>query len=513
MEPDEQAAAPAEASASEPKRSEFAAVVFDQTAETYPEDANVECCYTLTTDIKPSSRDWIGLFKVGWLSPRDYLYYEWAALPPQYEAGKEAEAKVVFPAARLPKDDAEFYQFCYVSSTSSIRGASTPFQFKRPSADDFVELDDPDEEMRIILPMSSHLTQQVTKYKMLASSLEAERDRLSAKLSKAHSKAEQCSNEASKLRRKLDDSTAALRDMTMAHDEVKSRLEMFEKERERLDDQVLQEEQKVAQCLETIRALEAERDELAGHCSSLKSEVSTYRNTILDLESQVRSATTQLQQTEDQLQATQERKVMMEREMEAYREAQAKLSNDLEIAFGQNHAFKEQMQQMEVGFSDEMKLMRNEQLQKDHDIEALRQKLELVEQEKFALRKQLDDVERSAYVSQEAAASLFALQKANDALKARHDKMSSALEEKEKELATLKRQSRHKERELYRAAEDDRQRVEMCKAEYKMSGKQHKVLCTLWHKKDKYKRLYLEEKEKGDMLRCQYDEEIQKKDF
>lgn len=30
----------------------------------------------------------------------------------------------------VPKSDGEFYQFCYVTHTGDIRGASTPFQFR-----------------------------------------------------------------------------------------------------------------------------------------------------------------------------------------------------------------------------------------------------------------------------------------------------------------------------------------------------------------------------------------------
>ncbi|XP_057214237.1 calcium-binding and coiled-coil domain-containing protein 2 isoform X2 [Triplophysa rosa] len=38
--------------------------------------------------------------------------------------------KVVFKESYLPKDDGEFYQFCYVDSNGHVRGASTPFCFQ-----------------------------------------------------------------------------------------------------------------------------------------------------------------------------------------------------------------------------------------------------------------------------------------------------------------------------------------------------------------------------------------------
>ena len=39
-------------------------VIFQNLAEKYPEDAHIECKYTLTRTYEPSGRDWIGLYKV-----------------------------------------------------------------------------------------------------------------------------------------------------------------------------------------------------------------------------------------------------------------------------------------------------------------------------------------------------------------------------------------------------------------------------------------------------------------
>lgn len=50
----------------------------------------------------------------------------------------------------MPGDDGEFYQFCYVSTSGQVRGASTPFQFRQPHADDFVEIMDEESDMLVI---------------------------------------------------------------------------------------------------------------------------------------------------------------------------------------------------------------------------------------------------------------------------------------------------------------------------------------------------------------------------
>jgi hypothetical protein len=72
----------------------------------------------------------------------------------------------------LPSDDGEFYQFCYVTSYGNIRGASTPFQFRRPSCAAIVEIADSATDMLIIqsetVRLEESLTQTMTDNKQLA---------------------------------------------------------------------------------------------------------------------------------------------------------------------------------------------------------------------------------------------------------------------------------------------------------------------------------------------------------
>ena len=64
------------------------------------------------------------------------------------------------PAAPyLPKDDGEFYQFCYVSGKGYVRGASTPFQFKKPQTDDYIEVEEDD--MMMVKPATTVLLESL----------------------------------------------------------------------------------------------------------------------------------------------------------------------------------------------------------------------------------------------------------------------------------------------------------------------------------------------------------------
>ena len=71
-----------------------------------------------------------------------------------------SKKRFVFPAAPyLPKDDGEFYQFCYVSGKGYVRGASTPFQFKKPQTDDYIEVEEDD--MMMVKPATTVLLESL----------------------------------------------------------------------------------------------------------------------------------------------------------------------------------------------------------------------------------------------------------------------------------------------------------------------------------------------------------------
>ncbi len=102
-------------------------VTFKEVLKSYAPGEALSVRYELQEDYSPASRDWVGLFQVGWTSSRDYYTFEWAPTP---GANK---GTVKFAGRRLPPEDSHFYQFCYVSSNGRVRGASPPFQFSSSS--------------------------------------------------------------------------------------------------------------------------------------------------------------------------------------------------------------------------------------------------------------------------------------------------------------------------------------------------------------------------------------------
>ncbi|XP_062342538.1 tax1-binding protein 1 homolog A-like isoform X2 [Osmerus eperlanus] len=110
--------------------SNFAHVIFQNVGKSFLPQAPLECCYTLTPYLAPNPKDWVGIFKVGWSTARDYYTFLWSPMPEDYEPGSTVHRTVVFQGYYVPKSDGEFYQFCYVTHTGDIRGASTPFLFR-----------------------------------------------------------------------------------------------------------------------------------------------------------------------------------------------------------------------------------------------------------------------------------------------------------------------------------------------------------------------------------------------
>lgn len=76
-------------------------VIFRSVEETYPVGVDVQCTYSVNGSLEVGSRDWVGLYKVGWRSQSDYYYYDWSPLPPDYAKGKSFEGKIVFPGMIL----------------------------------------------------------------------------------------------------------------------------------------------------------------------------------------------------------------------------------------------------------------------------------------------------------------------------------------------------------------------------------------------------------------------------
>ncbi|XP_010225586.1 PREDICTED: calcium-binding and coiled-coil domain-containing protein 2 [Tinamus guttatus] len=115
----------------------FSQVIFNNVEKFYVPGGDVTCYYTLTNNIAPRGKDWVGIFRVGWKTTREYYTFMWAPLPSGVSDHMVVQQQIQFKAYYLPKDD-EYYQFCYVDQDGVVRGASVPFQFRAETEDDIL---------------------------------------------------------------------------------------------------------------------------------------------------------------------------------------------------------------------------------------------------------------------------------------------------------------------------------------------------------------------------------------
>ncbi|XP_077827380.1 calcium-binding and coiled-coil domain-containing protein 2 isoform X3 [Macaca mulatta] len=115
----------------------FSQVIFNSVEKFYIPGGDVTCRYTFTQNFIPRQKDWIGIFRVGWKTVREYYTFMWVTLPSDLNNKSAKQQEVQFKAYYLPKDD-EYYQFCYVDQDGVVRGASIPFQFRPENEEDIL---------------------------------------------------------------------------------------------------------------------------------------------------------------------------------------------------------------------------------------------------------------------------------------------------------------------------------------------------------------------------------------
>ena len=158
-------------------------VTFFNVQKSYPPGEQLTIGYTLDAELKRSTRDWVGLFRVGWSSSRDYYTFEWA---PSL-SNDNLKGEVSFAGRRLPPEDNHFYQFCYVTSDGRVRGASSPFQFLAVSLArvDDLELIEVGEESLMILQPRKKEEMEVVKLNTINEVLRYEKEQLTKQMEQA----------------------------------------------------------------------------------------------------------------------------------------------------------------------------------------------------------------------------------------------------------------------------------------------------------------------------------------
>ncbi|XP_062322734.1 tax1-binding protein 1 homolog B isoform X1 [Osmerus eperlanus] len=274
--------------------SNFAHVIFQNVGKSYLPHAALECHYTLTQFIQPHQKDWVGIFKVGWSTARDYYTFLWSPLPDTYEEGTAVNRAVVFQGYYVPNDDSEFYQFCYVTHKGEIRGASTPFQFRAnsPSDDELLTVEDEcNSDILVVTTKTCFLEQKLEEaqrekeelVKTMAL-LHQERDQLEVEKESLQKECEEEKETCAQLRRENQDVQSSSQALQEEREEVKRRLDEATARVVQLEDDLIGITQKGLQRVteldglkDRVKKLTVEKEALESQLKNEKDEKELYK--------------------------------------------------------------------------------------------------------------------------------------------------------------------------------------------------------------------------------------------
>uniref|UniRef100_H2LK80 Tax1 (human T-cell leukemia virus type I) binding protein 1a n=1 Tax=Oryzias latipes TaxID=8090 RepID=H2LK80_ORYLA len=293
--------------------SNFAHVIFQNVGKSFLPQAPLECRYTLTPYITPHPKDWVGIFKVGWSTARDYYTFLWSPMPESYEPGSPVHRTVVFQGYYVPKSDGEFYQFCYVTHTGDIRGASTPFQF-RPAT--------PTEELLTVTEDDSNsdilvVTTKTGLLELLRSSqgLSEEREEVRRRLTEATDRVRQLEEDL------LGVTQRGLQKETEL-DCLRDRLKKLVAERDSFENQLKNEKDERDLYKAHLRSTELENTKLSAELQMLKAvelnrevTIAQFQEELERLRAELARVREQLRQAEEQLQASRQQASLLASEL------------------------------------------------------------------------------------------------------------------------------------------------------------------------------------------------------
>ncbi|KAL6457374.1 hypothetical protein MHYP_G00343370 [Metynnis hypsauchen] len=326
--------------------SNFAHVIFQNVGKSFLPQAALECHYTLTPFITPHPKDWVGIFKVGWSSARDYYTFLWSPMPENYTEGSTVHRTLIFQGYYVPRSDGEFYQFCYVTHTGEIRGASTPFQFRpaTPTGEELLTVeDDGNSDILVVTTKTGLLEQRVEEVQQECRELQKairlitqERDQLQEEQRRHNQDLQQGlreEREAAQARvRQLEQDLlgvtqrAVLKETEL--DCLRDRLQKVITERDGLQSQLKNERDERELYKSHVRSAELENTKLSAELQMLKAVELNREVTIAQYQEEIHRLRTernahpadanlkeQLRQAEEQLQATRQQAAMLGSEL------------------------------------------------------------------------------------------------------------------------------------------------------------------------------------------------------
>ncbi|XP_074006925.1 tax1-binding protein 1 isoform X4 [Numenius arquata] len=332
--------------------SNFAHVIFQNVAKSYLPNTHLECHYTLTQFIHPHQKDWVGIFKVGWSTARDYYTFLWSPMPENYVEGSTVNCVLTFQGYYLPNDDGEFYQFCYVTHKGEIRGASTPFQFRTSSpVEELLTMEDEGNSDMLVVTTKAGLLEfkieKIIKEKeellKVTSVLEKETaqlrdqvERLEKELNHEKQRCDQLQTEQKTGVQASEALKTEIHDLKKKHDEAASKVLQLEEDIMTVTQKAIAKETELDSLKDKLKKVTLEKEQLECVLKTEKDEKELYKDNASILKEQLRKA-------EDQIQASKQEAVLMSKELSDAVNVRDKTMADLHSARLENDKMKKQL--------------------------------------------------------------------------------------------------------------------------------------------------------------------------
>ncbi|XP_064023088.1 tax1-binding protein 1 isoform X3 [Pogoniulus pusillus] len=332
--------------------SNFAHVIFQNVAKSYLPNTHLECHYTLTQFIHPHQKDWVGIFKVGWSTARDYYTFLWSPMPENYVEGSTVNCVLTFQGYYLPNDDGEFYQFCYVTHRGEIRGASTPFQFRTSSpVEELLTMEDEGNSDMLVVTTKAGLLEfkieKIIKEKeellKVTSVLEKEtaqlRDQVERLEKELNHEKQRCDQLQTEQKSNIQTSEALkteVGDLKKKHDEAASKVLQLEEDIMAVTQKAIAKETELDSLKDKLKKVMLEKEQLESVLKTEKDEKELYKEDASVLKEQLRKA-------EDQIQASKQEAVLMSKELSDAVNVRDKTMADLHSARLENDKLKKQL--------------------------------------------------------------------------------------------------------------------------------------------------------------------------
>ncbi|XP_027306780.2 tax1-binding protein 1 isoform X3 [Anas platyrhynchos] len=332
--------------------SNFAHVIFQNVAKSYLPNTHLECHYTLTQFIHPHQKDWVGIFKVGWSTARDYYTFLWSPMPENYVEGSTVNCVLTFQGYYLPNDDGEFYQFCYVTHKGEIRGASTPFQFRTSSpVEELLTMEDEGNSDMLVVTTKAGLLEfkieKIIKEKeellKVTSVLEKETtqlrdqvERLEKELNHEKQRCDQLQTEQKANIQASETLKTENDDLKKKHEEAASKVLQLEEDIMAVTQKAIAKETELDSMKDKLKKVMLEKEQLECVLKTEKDEKELYKEDACVLKEQLRKA-------EDQIQASKQEAVLMSKELSDAVNVRDKTMADLHSARLENEKLKKQL--------------------------------------------------------------------------------------------------------------------------------------------------------------------------